>query len=70
MDCTGIVKVFDNQDRIVWRYIEGSDWEYYYAEEATYIFRKVGSSILHIVAGRNPRKAFDKLIAELTRNGG
>lgn len=68
MDCTGLIKVFDNQDRIFWRYIEGSDWEYYYAEEATYIFRKVGSSILHIVVGRNPHKAFNKL-SELIGNG-
>lgn len=70
MDCTGIVRVFDNQDSMVWTYIEGTDWDYYYAEEATYIFRKVGSSILHIIEGGNPHKAFDKLIAELTGNGG
>lgn len=69
MDCTGIVKVFDNQDSMVWRYIEGTEWDYYYAEEGIYIFRKTGSDVLHISEGKNPYKAFNKL-SELSGNGG
>ncbi|WP_203265668.1 hypothetical protein [Streptococcus uberis] len=54
---------------MVWRHIDGTDWDYYYAEEGIYIFRKIGSDVLHISEGGNPYKAFNKL-SELIGNGG
>ncbi|WP_249630177.1 hypothetical protein [Streptococcus uberis] len=69
MDCTGLIKIYKQQKNIVWRYIEGTEWDYYYAEEDIYIFRKTGSDVLHISEGKNPYKAFNKL-SELTGNGG
>ncbi|MCC9735019.1 hypothetical protein HK228_08335 [Streptococcus agalactiae] len=55
---------------MMFREIKQTQFEYYYAEEGIYIFRKIGSNILHIVKGSNPFKALDSLISELTGNGG
>ncbi len=41
----------------MFREIKQTQFEYYYAEEGIYIFRKIGSNILHIVKGSNPFKA-------------
>ncbi|QBX31395.1 hypothetical protein Javan636_0040 [Streptococcus phage Javan636] len=53
----------------MWRPIEGTEYDYYYAEEGIYIFKKTGSYVLHISEGGNPYKAFNKL-SELIGNGG
>ncbi|HEP1509819.1 TPA: hypothetical protein VJ294_000843 [Streptococcus pyogenes] len=69
MDCIGIIKIFNIQDKMMFREIKQTQFEYYYAEEGIYIFRKIGSNILHIVKGSNPFKALDSLISELIGNG-
>lgn len=68
MDCTGLIKIYKQQKNMVWRPIEGTEYDYYYAEEGIYIFKKTGSYVLHISEGGNPYKAFNKL-SESIGNG-